>query len=116
MAPGTVKLRESLQQSWRIYLVLRCMIEVAIVMEEETGRAASRTSNFRLPLSRVLKNSFCVNYIIYKSLIIKGHFSPILAKHGYFNTLLVPSKSGTTPPTTSTLPSGSNVAHCPERW
>ena len=23
MAPGTVKLRESLQQSWRIYLVLR---------------------------------------------------------------------------------------------
>ena len=30
MAPGTVKLRESLQQSWRIYLVLSSKGDISI--------------------------------------------------------------------------------------
>jgi hypothetical protein len=38
--------------------------------------------------NRVLKNDFGVNSIMRKLLIIKGHFSVIFTKHGYFNTLL----------------------------
>jgi hypothetical protein len=36
----------------------------------------------------VLKNIFVVKSILCKALIIKGYFSTIFEKHGYFNTVL----------------------------
>ena len=41
MAPGTVKLRESLQQSWRIYLVLSSKGDISIKSRQRITRRLS---------------------------------------------------------------------------
>jgi hypothetical protein len=43
MAPGTVKLRESLQQSWRIYLVLRLGLGLTRIFHKLAGFFTSGT-------------------------------------------------------------------------
>jgi len=54
MAPGTVKLRESLQQSWRIYLVLRC--SGLIDNDLRRGGAGRCSTTIRLDSRRIFSN------------------------------------------------------------